>query len=112
LLLKAQQSTANGYADLLELKNSDLKNRLSQMNVEDVDQRNNPLMRKALWKNCPDLQLSLTEIELNKEDAKRIWEQIQKYLPVFALFRSDRPSTDEDKEIQNPMQLAIQQGYF
>ncbi len=109
IVANAQHPTANGYADLLELKNSDLKNRLRQMNIEDADQRNNPLMRKALWKNCSDLQLSLTEVELNKEDAKKIWEQIQSYLPVFALFRSDRPSTDEDKEIQNPMQLAIQQ---
>jgi hypothetical protein len=56
------------------------------------------------------LQLKEVEIDLNKEDAKAIWQQIQKELPIFALFRSDRPSTDEDDEVQDPMKLAIKQA--
>lgn len=108
----AQHPRADGYADLLQLKNSDLKRRLQEKGVDasSVDQRSNPSIRKALWDACEDLQLSQTEIELNKEDAKKIWDQIQRYLPIFALFRADRPSTDEDSEVQDPMKLAIRQA--
>ena len=112
VLALAKHPTADGHADLLQLKNSDLKRRLREKSVDTsgVDQRSNPSIRKALWASCGDLQPSLTEIELNKEDAKKIWEQIQRYLPIFALFRADRPSRDEDSEVQDPMKLAIRQA--
>ncbi|GIW96114.1 MAG: hypothetical protein KatS3mg110_4155 [Pirellulaceae bacterium] len=112
VLAFAKHPTADGYADLLQLKNSDLKKRLQEKSVDTdgVDLRSNPSIRKALWDSCENLQLSLTEIELNKEDAKKIWDQIQHYLPIFALFRADRPSTDEDSEVQDPMKLAIRQA--
>ena len=42
-----------------------------------------------------------------KEDSKRIWEQIDGYLPLFALFQSDRSSKDSDGEVQDPMKSAI-----
>jgi predicted ATP-dependent endonuclease of OLD family len=42
-----------------------------------------------------------------KEDKKRIWEQIEGYLPMYALFQSDRSSRDSDDEVQNPMKAAI-----
>jgi len=104
--------TTEGYSDLLQLKNSELKKRLQDKGVDatNVDQRSNPSIRKALWGACDDLQLSQVEIELNKEDAKKVWDQIQKYMPIFALFRADRPSTDEDSEVQDPMKVAIRQA--
>src|SRR5699024_12305715 len=30
-----------------------------------------------------------------------------KKLPIFALFKADRPSNDEDSEVQDPMKLAV-----
>ena len=104
--------TADRYSDLLQLKNLELKRRLKENGVDTsgVDQRSNPSMRKALWDACNNLQLSKIEIELNKEDAKRIWDQLQKHMPIFALFRADRPSTDEDYEVQDPMKLAVRQA--
>jgi len=39
-----------------------------------------------------------------------IWDQLSKYLPVYALFRADRPSTDEDDEVQDPLKIAIKQA--
>jgi len=112
ILACAKHPTADGYDDLLQLKNSELKSRLRERSVDTngVDQRSNPSIRRALWHSCDDLQLSLKEIELNNEDAKKIWEQIQKHLPIFALFRADRPSTDEDIEVQDPMKLAVRQA--
>ncbi len=112
IVARALHPTADGYADLLQLKNSDLKERLKEkaIDTEGVDQRSNSSIRKALWRSCDDLKLSPIEIDLNKEDAKKIWDQIQKYLPIFALFRADRPSTDEDSEVQDPMKLAVRQA--
>lgn len=110
----ALHPTADGCDDLLDLKNPELKKRLQDKNIDTtkVNQSINPSIRKALWDSCMDLKLSLREIELNKEDTKKIWDQIQYYLPIFALFRADRPSTDEDMEVQDPMKLAIRQTIF
>jgi len=107
----AQHPTAPGLEDLLQLKNTDLKRRLKEsgINTKGVDMRVNPAIRKALWGSRNDLKLRQIEIELNKEDAKRIWDQIQNYLPIFALFKADRPSTDQDNEVQDPMKMAVQQ---
>src|SRR5690606_18061200 len=53
--------------------------------------------------------LSERKVELGKEDAKALADQIAEYLPVYAVFRSDRPSTDQDPEAQDPMKLAIRE---
>lgn len=112
IVARAVHPTANGYADLLLRSNSELKNLLQSRvaNLETVDKRSNPSLRQALWKSCNNLELAVTEIDLNKEDAKKIWDRIQEYLPIFALFRADRPSTDEDSEVQDPMKMAIRQA--
>jgi hypothetical protein len=57
-----------------------------------------------------DLNLTSQSIPLAKEDGKAILEQIQNHLPHFALFRADRPSTDEEAEVQDPMKSAILQA--
>ena len=66
-------------------------------------------MRKAIWNSFEDLELKEVAIPVSKpkEDSKRIWEQIESHLPIFALFQSDRSSQDKDKEVQNPMKAAI-----
>ena len=67
-------------------------------------------MRKALWQHVEETvrsDLGMVEIDLAKEGGKSIWEQVQKTLPVFALFQSDRPSTDQDAEVQGPMATTV-----
>lgn len=112
VVARAKHPAAEDYNDLLELKNSELKRRLREKQVDatGIDLKSNPSIRKALWASCNDLRLTLRDVELNKEDAKKIWEQLQRYLPIFALFRSDRPGTDEDSEVQDPMRLAVKQA--
>ena len=44
---------------------------------------------------------------MNKEGAKQIWEQLKSYLPLYALFKVDRPNVDQDSEVQDPMKIAI-----
>lgn len=74
------------------------------------DKNKNAEIRRAIWNHFQDsLDLEEIEIEATKEDARNIWEQLKKYLPLFALFQSDRKNSDGDGEIQNPMKLAVQE---
>ena len=74
------------------------------------NQTENPSMRLAIYESIDDLQLQDRDVPLNDNNAKAIWTAIQKYLPTFALFQSDRPSSDQDPEVQNPMKVAIAQA--
>src|SRR5579883_3264623 len=108
---RAMHPTAHGVSDLLQKRNADLKKLVREAGVEaNCHQNNNPSMRQALYAAAGDLGLAETDIPLNEADAKNIWEAIRRHLPVYALFRSDRPSVDQDPEVQNPMKLAIQKA--
>lgn len=65
-------------------------------------------LRKAIYaKELNDpIDLALTEIDISKEDGKKIWESISKQLPMFCLFESDRKNTDKDAEIQDPLKAV------
>lgn len=107
----ANHPTASGFDGLLSKKNADLKKAGEAANIDSgVDKRSNAALRKAIWGSADDLKLGHSEIQLDKEDAKAIWEQLSKYLPEYALFRADRPSTDEDSEVQDPLKVAIKQA--
>ena len=107
----ATHPTANGFDGLLSKKNAELKKAGVAANIDaGVDKRSNAALRKAIWGSADDLKLGHSEIQLDKEDAKAIWEQLSKYLPEYALFRADRPSTDEDSEVQDPLKVAIKQA--
>jgi hypothetical protein len=58
---------------------------------ENMDRRSNPSIRSAIWSSVQPLATTLRELPLDKEDAKKIWESLKKHLPLFALFRADRP---------------------
>lgn len=105
----ANHPTAENYSDLLELTNAGLKKRLVDLAVStgNIQQNNNSSIRQAIWNSCPDLRISEREIAVDKEDSKKIWEKLKEYLPLFALFQSDRPSKDSDNEVQDPMKFAI-----
>lgn len=65
-------------------------------------------LRKAIYaKELNDpIELSLTDIDISKEDGKKIVESISKQLPMFCLFESDRKNTDKDAEIQDPLKAV------
>jgi predicted ATP-dependent endonuclease of OLD family len=108
----ANHPTANNFDDLLTLSQTNLRQRASDLDISlsAVDQRINTKVRRAIWGSSDDLRLGLTEIDLSKETAKAIWDKIKPQLPVFALFKSDRPSTDQDAEAQDPMKAAIKEA--
>jgi len=84
----ANHPRANGINNLLELKEKDLQAIVKKEGIE-CPLKGNPIMRKAIWSSNKELDLGLVELPVTKpkEDSKRIWEQIDKYLPLYALFR-------------------------
>lgn len=98
--------------DLLDLRNSELKERAEVLNIpkSNYDRRINSSIRNAIWSSFDDLQIVETALFVDKEDTKKIYACLEKYLPIYALFQSDRQSKDDDKEVTDPMKLAIQQA--
>lgn len=108
VFLIAHHPTAEGVSGLLELKEKELQVLVKAKSLA-VPLKGNPGMRKALWDAEIDLKLLEVALPLTKpkEDSKRIWEQIDSHLPMFALFQSDRSSRDSDGEVQTPMKAAV-----
>ncbi|WP_203296426.1 ATP-binding protein [Luteirhabdus pelagi] len=108
IFIVANHPTKKEVSNLLELKEKELQAIIKSKSL-DSKLKGNPTMRKAIWESVDDLKLQIIEIPVSKpkEDAKRIWEQIDGYLPIFALFQSDRSSSDSDNEVQDPMKAAI-----
>ncbi|WP_300634324.1 ATP-binding protein [uncultured Duncaniella sp.] len=111
VFIVAMHPVIEGQDTLLSLKERDLQKIVKAKGL-DVPLKGNPGMRKAIWESLPELQLNETSISATKgkEDTKIIWQRIESYLPIFALFQSDRSSKDSDDEVQNPLKLAIQEA--
>ena len=104
--------SATGVDDLLGLKITELRARAQQRQV-DVTHSNQAIkaqLRQAIWSQTDDLSLNTREVSLTKESGKEVWEQLQKHFPVYALFKSDRASTDQDAEAQDPLKAAIKEA--
>lgn len=112
IFAKANHPSAAGCADLLGLKIKDLKARAveRQVNLAGINQTIKTEIRRAIWAQSAALDLDVSEVDLSEEAGKTAWEQIQGMLPVYALFKSDRASTDQDEEAQNPMKAAIKEA--
>ena len=96
--------------DLHSLKLKDLQKRANELAVKgsfNATIKND--IRKAIW-NSFTLSLKSVELEINQDGIKDIWDKIEPYLPVFALFQSDRKNDEKDKEIQDPLKVAAEQA--
>lgn len=62
-------------------------------------------IRKAIYTELinKDTAFSKTFIDVTQESAKNIWSELQKSLPLFFLFKSDRLNSDKDTEVQAPL---------
>lgn len=109
VFIKANHPTNSNCSDLLLKKNVDLKKLLTD-DINCSDKTKNAEIRKAIWEHYKNsLDLQEIEIDATKEDAKNIWEQLRNYMPLYALFQSDRKNSDGDGEIQNPIKIAVQE---
>lgn len=105
----AVHPTVDGAKDLLQLKNADLKQRAKELGVDltAVDPKINAQIRTLIREHIGDLALAPSKVALNEDNAKKIWTELKKYLPALALFKSDRLSTDQDPEAQDPLKAAV-----
>lgn len=85
----AHHPAAAGFQNPLELKKKELQTRVKELGLQ-ISLKGNPRMRKAIWAASADLQLTETLLPVSKakEDTKRIWDQIESWLLMFALFRA------------------------
>lgn len=95
---------------LLTMKELELK-RIVKDNAIESPLNGNPIMRKNIWEhfNAQNL-LEEQDLSVTLAGTKDIWSQLQKYLPTYALFQSDRSSKDSDDEVQDPMKNAIKEA--
>ncbi len=96
--------------DLLSLKISELKTRAQNLSIDlsEEDKRVSSKIRKAIREHInEEIELEEISILVDKEGTKQIWEQLKNYVPLCALFQSDRENVDQDSEVQNPMKIAI-----
>ncbi|MBI4164599.1 MAG: ATP-binding protein [Acidobacteria bacterium] len=108
----ANHPSAEGVKDLLQLKNPDLKKRAKELGADltGVDTKVNAQIRAAIRKHIGNLNIIPRKIPLNDDNGKKVWEGLQNDLPAFALFKSDRPSTDQDAEAQDPLKAAVKEA--
>jgi len=104
--------TVDQGQDLLTLKRAELRTRANNLGI-DAGRYNanlNSSIRQEIWESLGDLQNNTTELLVDKEDTKKVYDTIKTYLPLYALFQSDRQSRDDDKEVTDPMKIAVQQA--
>ena len=75
---------ANGN-DLLTLKRADLRTRANQINIPEANYNGNvnSSLRGAIWNHLGALNFAVTEIQVDKEDAKEAWSYLEKWMPQF-----------------------------
>lgn len=96
---------------LVVLKNNELKEKAAGLGIESSEYNAsiNNSIRKAIWKLQDKSVLEEKEIDINKEDGKKIYEKLELEFPVFTLFSVDRKNTDQDDEIQTPIKASIKE---
>lgn len=110
VFIKARHPSNLNCKDLLLKKNADLKKIVQQKQIVCENQSVNSSLRKAIWEHySKDLSLQETEIDASKEDAKKIWDKLSNYMPVYSLFQSDRKNSDGDSEVQDPLKEAVKE---
>jgi energy-coupling factor transporter ATP-binding protein EcfA2 len=109
VFIVANHPTVPNGNDLLLMKRTELRSRINDLGIPQASYNGtlNSSMRSAIWIHLGNLNLSRTDLQVDKEDAKKTWDFISKWMPQYALFKSDRESTDSDKEVTDPMKMAI-----
>jgi putative ATP-dependent endonuclease of the OLD family len=110
---RALHPSSEPASGLLAAKQKDLQKLVKELSLQcSCNMVENPSMRAAVYAACGDLKLAETDVPLNGggEDSKSVWAALERYLPVYALFKSDRESSDQDREVQDPMKVAIKKA--
>ena len=110
IFIRAVHPTAEYFNDLFSLTITQLKARARELGVDlaGVNATIKSALRHAIWLSTPDENLAKQLVEL--EVKSKIWKPLQNTLPLFQLFKSDRPSSDQDAEAQDPIKFAIKEA--
>jgi predicted ATP-dependent endonuclease of OLD family len=110
VFIMANHPTNENCSDLLLKKQRDLQSIINDSQIECENRTLNAVMRTAIWNHFnEELNLVNSEIDVTKGDTKSIWDKLEKYLPLYSLFQSDRKNSDGDSEIQDPLSKAVGQ---
>jgi len=108
--VKAIHPTAPNFDDLFSLTIAALRRRAQDLGVDlaGVNRAVKSAIRHAIWASVPLEDLGLEEVLINVKET--IWKPLQNALPLYQLFRADRPSSDQDSEAQDPIKFAIREA--
>jgi putative ATP-dependent endonuclease of OLD family len=110
----ANHPNVENAKDLLQLNNVELKKRATELDcsLNGVDKRVNAVIREAIRDKIgkENLELTLSQVPLDRNDGQKIWNELKKNLPAFFLFKSDRTGTDQDTEAQDPLKIAVREA--
>lgn len=113
--IRCQHPAAAPLDTLLSRKITDLRQLGEQLGVTDMvaDRRVASLWRQAIRQSAGEIACQETLLDIDKglsTEAKSIWARVEALLPTFALFKSDRESSDGDSEAKNPLQQAVKEA--
>lgn len=110
VFINALHPSAENFNDLFSLTVAQLKARARAMEIDlgGVNETIKSALRHAIWLSVPDEELEKQIVPL--EVKSKIWKPLQNILPLFQLFKSDRPSSDQDAEAQDPIKFAIKEA--
>ncbi len=110
VFVKAMHPSADRFSDLFSLTIAQLRRRAQDLGVvlDGVNQTVKSAIRHAIWNSVPRDALDLTEVQIEVKSS--IWKPLQNALPLYQLFRADRPSSDQDAEAQDPLKYAIKEA--
>lgn len=110
VILNAYHPTAENFDDLFNLTITQLRSRARTLGVdlETVNETVKSSIRHGIWTSVSDEDLKKQIVDL--EIKSTIWKQLQNIFPLFQLFKSDRPSSDQDSEAQDPIKFAINEA--
>lgn len=105
--------------DLLSKKRTTLKLQFEELeiNPKGVNRTKSKELRNAIRNHFyadGNITTVTTEIKIdgkldNEDNRKKIWTGLKKYLPLYSLFFVDKPLTDQDSDIQDPMKEIIKE---
>ena len=110
IFIQANHPSNAECCDLLKKKQADLRKIIEKLGLDCDNKNKNSIMRQAIWNHYSnDLQIMERELDVDSKDSdvKTIWEKMQKYLPVYSLFKSDRSNVEKDAEVQDPLKSAV-----
>lgn len=109
----------DGLQDLLSKKRTTLQLQLEELriNPEGINRTKSKELRRAIRNHFypdGDVETVTTEIKIdgrldNEDNRKKIWSGLKKYLPIYSLFFVDKPLTDQDSDIQDPMKEIVKE---